>query len=78
MKYFNPIHILWQLLSSLFLIVLAGWFGLTCLKLGWYAHEHPFWKPVLSSTLGLEIKKSNTGIIDSVKELLPRSTNEKQ
>lgn len=68
-----------QLIISLLILSALGWFGITCMKLGWYANDHPFWNPILATVLKLNNTTDNepqeASLLDKAMQLLPNTNN---
>jgi hypothetical protein len=47
----NPLRQLSNIISLTISLLVIGWFGLTCFKAGWHAHEQPVLSPVLMRLL---------------------------
>lgn len=43
----NPLRQLSNIISLIISLLIIGWFGLTCFKAGWHAHEQPLLSPLL-------------------------------
>ena len=66
----NPLKSLGDVVSSVLGLLLVGWFGMTCLKLGWYARENPFLRPVVGTVLGLEtVAEDKPNLIERATQL---------
>jgi len=47
----NPLRQLSNIISLTISLLVIVWFGLTCFKAGWHAHEQPVLSPVLMRLL---------------------------
>lgn len=73
----NPLWWLWQLLSALIVLGFLGWFGITCLKLGWYANDNPFWNPIVATVLRVnQDDKENKNLLEQAMDLIPGNDKE--
>ncbi|MEL6579532.1 MAG: hypothetical protein AAFQ14_07265 [Cyanobacteria bacterium J06621_12] len=58
-----------KLIGNILTVLLLGWFGMTCFKLGWYAQDNPFLRPIASTVFGLKEKEQEPAILDRLQEM---------